>query len=193
MSGERKQDDAKKWDSDFLELMEHTKNPNYGRFNCFHCLLSPDGDDPIFIGINRLVARGLSYGNQEKPIEYPCQVVNRFQCPYEKTTINDDNVEALKSRFNVEDLFKLQGMAFVVEIALAKARKEDSKIQIRNKQDLHKALTEKETFRMIIEQGEETLKESEDLRKYAGLDREYIIDYFMKMRDKVDIEKLRFY
>jgi hypothetical protein len=25
---------------------------------CFHCLLSPDREDPIYIGINRLVAKG---------------------------------------------------------------------------------------------------------------------------------------
>ncbi|MGC2598426.1 MAG: hypothetical protein WA395_09880 [Nitrososphaeraceae archaeon] len=49
-----------------------------------HCLLSPDRDDPIFIGINRLVAKGLQNNeNQSIPIriEYPCPVVNRFECP----------------------------------------------------------------------------------------------------------------
>jgi hypothetical protein len=53
------------WESDYQELMEYTKNPNYGRLKCFHCLLSPDGDDPIFIGIKRLVAKGLINGKQE--------------------------------------------------------------------------------------------------------------------------------
>jgi hypothetical protein len=72
------QEDIKKWNSDFLEMMECTKNSNYGRLECFHCLLSPDCDDPIFIGINRLVAKGLPV----KSPEYPCQVLNRFHCPY---------------------------------------------------------------------------------------------------------------
>ncbi|MPZ08527.1 MAG: DDE-type integrase/transposase/recombinase, partial [Nitrososphaeraceae archaeon] len=119
---------VKKWDSDFLELMEYTKNPNYGRVKCFHCLLSPDGDDPIFIGINRLVAKGLDNGEQENgPIEYPCRVVNRFQCPYERTNVEEENeVESTNSHFYVEDLFRLQKMAFIVEIVLATARKEDS-------------------------------------------------------------------
>ena len=31
----------------------------------FHCLLNPTGDDPIFIGINRLVSKGLIVGGQE--------------------------------------------------------------------------------------------------------------------------------
>lgn len=56
LNGEQKGEDARKWNSDFLELMEYTKNPNYGNLKCFHCLLSPTGDDPIFIGINRFVS-----------------------------------------------------------------------------------------------------------------------------------------
>ena len=102
-------EEVKRWDSDYLELMEYTKNPNYGKVKCFHCLLSPAGDDPIFIGINRLVAKGLTNGEQEKdPIQYPCQVVNRFQCPYERTNIKeDDDLGAMISHFNVENLFRL--------------------------------------------------------------------------------------
>jgi hypothetical protein len=66
----KERQDIEKWNLDFIELMEHVVNPNYGKMRCFHCLLSPDGDDPIFIGINR---------------QYPCKVVNRFRCPYERT------------------------------------------------------------------------------------------------------------
>jgi hypothetical protein len=39
--------------------MNYTKNENYGRAKCFDCLLEHNGDDPIFIGINRLVLKGL--------------------------------------------------------------------------------------------------------------------------------------
>ena len=39
--------------------MEYKRNANYGKTKCFYCLLSPERDDPIFIGINRLVAKGL--------------------------------------------------------------------------------------------------------------------------------------
>jgi hypothetical protein len=39
--------------------MNYTKNENYGRAKCFDCLLELNGDDPIFIGINRLVLKGL--------------------------------------------------------------------------------------------------------------------------------------
>jgi hypothetical protein len=37
----REREDVRKWDSDFLELMEYTKNPNYDRLKCFHCLIKP--------------------------------------------------------------------------------------------------------------------------------------------------------
>lgn len=39
-------------------VIEIQKNPNYGRTKYFRCLLDTYSDDPIFIGINRLVAKG---------------------------------------------------------------------------------------------------------------------------------------
>ena len=67
--------------------IEYARNPNYGKLECFHCTLSPDGDDPIFIGINRLIAKGLNNGEQGKDgAQYPCLIVNRFQCLYERPT-----------------------------------------------------------------------------------------------------------
>jgi hypothetical protein len=192
----RKQKDVKKWYSDFLELMEYTKNPSYGRLKCFHCLLSSDGDDPIFIGINRLVAKGLSNDSQEKDgIGYPCQVVNRFQCPFERTTNKgDDDAETAKSYFDVDDLFRLHKIAFVVEIALAKARKDDSEIQIRDKQDLLYVLTDRDTFAKILHQADDLHKSTEYFREITvGQDADYIVDYFMRIKDKIALEELKFY
>ncbi|MGC2383302.1 MAG: hypothetical protein WA631_09380 [Nitrososphaeraceae archaeon] len=177
---------TRKWYSDYLDLMEFRRNPNYGRTKCFHCLLSSDSDDPIFIGINRLVAKGLESKDSNTPPEYPCHVVNRFECPYEKGKVSN-------TKFDVEDLFNLAKMPFAVEIALAKARKEDAMIRIKSKEDLLHALTETETFGKILEQGEEALQESEYLRKYSGQDKDNTINYFMKIKDKVDLEELRFY
>ena len=82
--------------------MEFRRNPNYGRTKCFHCLLSSDSDDPIFIGINRLVAKGLESKDSNTPPEYPCHVVNRFDCPYDCK-----NGESSNTKFDVEDLFDL--------------------------------------------------------------------------------------
>ncbi|MGI0044452.1 MAG: hypothetical protein ACRD47_12145 [Nitrososphaeraceae archaeon] len=176
--------------------MKYTKNPNYGRVKCFHCLLRPDSDDPIFIGINRLVAEGLSNDSQERDgIEYPCQVVNRFQCPYERTNIKgDDDLGAINSNFDVEDLFRLQKMAFIVEIVLSQARRDDSKIQIKDKQNLLNALTDRDTFIKILQQADDTLKSTEYLKEIsADHDAEYIVDYFIRIRDKIALEELRFY
>jgi hypothetical protein len=192
---EQKREDVWKWDSDFLELMEYTRNPNYGRLRCFHCLLSPDGDDPIFIGINRLVAKGLDNGEQENgPIEYPCRVVNRFQCPYERTNVKEDNeVESTNSHFYVEDLFRLQKMAFIVEIVLATARKEDSEIQIKDKQDVLHVLSDKDTFIKLLKQANDTLNSSEYREVFAGQNIDSIVNYFMGIKEMIDLNELRLY
>ena len=182
-----KREDVEKWDSDYLELMEYTKNANYGRLKCFYCLLNPAWDDPIFIGINRLVSKGLTNGQQQRDlVQYPCQVVNRFQCPYE---VNNDQ----DKMFYVDDLFRLHKMAFAVEISFAKARKEDSRLRVRNKEELFHALTNKETLAKILEQGTEAYEVSEDIRIYLAENQDLILDYFMKIKDKVNMEELRFY
>jgi hypothetical protein len=191
--GQERRRDVEKWNSDHLELMEYTKNSNYGKMKCFHCLLSPAGDDPIFIGISRLVAKGLVNGKQGPP-QYPCEIVNRFRCPYESTNIKgDDNPRAVNSAFDTEDLFKLEKIAFAIEISLAKARKEDSKIRIKNKEELLHALTDKKTLAKILEQGTEAPEVNEYIRTYLVENRDAILDYFMKIKDKINLEELRFY
>jgi hypothetical protein len=187
---------TRKWYSDYLDFMGYKRNPSYGRTKCFHCLLSPDGNDPIFIGINRLVAKGLEEDrdeNKSNPISYPCHVINRFECPYEKGKGSD-------SRFNVEDLFDLANMAFAVEIALAVARKDSSTVQIKSKQDLYQVLTNREMFDMILKQGYEyVLSDKEifdDISRYDQLqksNRDKIVDYFMNIKDKIKLEELRLY
>jgi len=187
---------TRKWYFDYLDLMEYKRNPNYGRVKCFHCLLSPDGDDPIFIGINKLVAKGLENDkddNKKTPIEYPCSIANRFECPYGKGKESD-------ARFNVEDLFDLAKMAFAVEIAFAVARKDTSSVQIKNKQDLYQALTNRETFDMVLDQGldyvlsdKETFHDKSIFAQLQQDKREKIVDYFMNIKDMVKLEELRFY
>ncbi|MGH9984822.1 MAG: hypothetical protein ACRD8W_12800 [Nitrososphaeraceae archaeon] len=160
---------AKKWNSDFIELMEHTRNPSYGKMKCIHCLLSPHRNDPIFTGIDRLVAKVLTNGD---PLQYPCEVVNRFQCPYERN--NNTNI-AVNSIFDVEDLFELEKMAFAVEISLAIAGKEDSRIRVRDKKGLFNALTDKETLTKILKQVSESPEVSEDIRTYVAENRDNVI------------------
>jgi hypothetical protein len=190
---EKVREDIEKWNSDFIELMEHTRNPNYGKMKCFHCLLSPARDDPIFIGINRLVAKGLTNGKQD-PLQYPCEVVNRFQCPYERTNFKiEENPGAGNSNFNVEDLFRLERMSFMVEISLAKARKVDSRIRVRNKEELLYALTDKKTLTKILEQGSDAHEVGEYIRTHLAENHDYILDYLMKIKDKVSMEELHFY
>jgi hypothetical protein len=187
--GQERRKDIEKWNSDFIELMEHIRNPNYGKMKCIHCLLSPHRDDPIFTGIDRLVAKELTNGEQE-PLQYPCEVVNRFQCPYERN--NNAKIE-VNSTFNVENLFKLEKMAFAVEISLAIAEKEDSRIRVRNKKELFNALTDRDMLTKILEQASEILEENDDIRTYLVENRDNVLDYFMKIKGKVNMEELRLY
>jgi hypothetical protein len=188
---------VKEWYSDYEELMERKRNPNYGRTKCFHCLLSPDGDDPIFIGINMLVAKALQKNedqNQTNSTEYPCSVVNRFDCPYdcEKGKVSN-------TKFDV-DLFELANMAFTVEIALAVARKDSSVVQIKNKQDLYQVLTNREMFVVLLEQGLDYVSSDKEMFEDKSCfeilkkgNRDKIVDYFMNVKDKVKLEELRLY
>lgn len=100
----------------------------------------------------------------------------------------------LNPHFDVDDLFKLQKMAFAVEIALAKARKDYSKIQINDKQDLFHALIDRDTFTKILQQAADTLRSTEYLREISeGQDIDSIIDYFMGIKGKICLEELRIY
>jgi hypothetical protein len=131
---------------------------------------------------------------KQDPVQYPCEVVNRFQCPYEMTNVKgDDDLGVMNSIFSVENLFRLERMAFAVEIALAKSRKEDSRIRVRNKKELLHALADKETLAKILEQGSEAHEASEYLRTYLAENHDYILDFFVKIKNKVDLEELRFY
>jgi hypothetical protein len=184
---------TRKWYCDYLDLMEYKRNTYYGREKCFHCLLSPDRDDPIFIGINRLVTKGLEKDNKDNPVQYPCSVVNRFECPYEKGKESD-------ARFGVDDLYDLASMAFAVEIALAVARKYTSAIQIKNKQDLYQVLTDREMFDTLLEQGynyvlsdTETFNDKSRFNQLQKDNRDKIADYFMNITNKIKLEELRFY
>jgi hypothetical protein len=91
-------------------------------------------------------------------------------------------------------------MAFAVEIALVVARKDSSAIQIKNKQDLYQALTNREMLDMILEQGlEYVLSDKEifnDKSKFNQLqkdNRDKIVNYFMNIKDNIKLEELRFY
>jgi hypothetical protein len=176
----QKDEETRKWYSEYLELMNYTKNENYGRAKCFNCLLEPGGDDPIFIGINKLMSKGLG-------IEYPCKVVNIFRCPFERSTSKKD------AGFNVDDLFRLREIAFAAEISLAKARKDDSEIRIMNKEELLHALTDIETLDKILEQGAEAEEVDEDIKRCLREYRATMLDYFMRIKDLVTAEELRFY
>jgi hypothetical protein len=80
---------------------------------------------------------------------------------------------------DVDQLFQLSEIAFLVELAFATAEKNTSKIQIKNVQDVYNALTDKETFDKLLQQGLD-----EEHQEY----KDKIVQFFMSMKDKVRIE-----
>jgi hypothetical protein len=125
--------EAEQWYSDFIKLMEYSKNTKYGKTKCFHCLLSPDREEAaIFIGINKVISRAL---DNDGVSVYPCMVLNRFACPYDKKNIDidEENIteDSTSKKPDVNDLFYLSELAFAVELALAKAQEEYSLFRIK--------------------------------------------------------------
>ena len=176
-------EDANGWYSDFVKLMEDSRNAKYGRTLCFRCLLSPDRETVrIFAGMNKVISRALDTDSESV---YPCKILNRFLCPYDKKIVAEvegmamDNNQIEKP--DVDYLFYLSELAFAVELALAKARGEDSVIKIRGAAEVHEALTNKETLEMVLQQG---LKEEH--MKY----KDEIVKLLMGMKDRIKTEDL---
>ena len=108
--------------------------------------------------------------------------------------------EKSSAKFDVEHLFELANMAFAVEISLAVARKNTSSIQMKNKQDLYQALTNREMLDMILQQGldyilsdKEIFDNTSKFEKLQQDNRSKIVNYFMNIKDRAKLEELRFY
>jgi hypothetical protein len=184
--------EAEQWYSDYIKLMKYTKNPEYGKTECYHCLLSPFREEAaIFIGINKVVSRSLDSSDD---CVYPCKVLNRFSCPYDKkivvagenNTTKDNNTteENITNRPDVDYLFYLSELAFAVELALGKAQEENSVFRIRTAVDAYQVLTNRETLEKVLQQG---LKEEHMQYK------ERIMELFTNMKDRVKVEDLTVY
>ena len=75
-------------------------------------------------------------------------------------------------------------LAFAVELALAKAREEESIFRIKSVDDVYHALTNEEVLEKVLYQG---LKEEHKQYK------DNIVDLFMNMKDRIKMSDLRIY
>jgi hypothetical protein len=101
------------------------------------------------------------------------------------------------ARFNVEDLFDLANMVFAVEISLAVASKDTSSIQIKNEQDLYRALTNRVMLDLVLKQvldyilsDKESFDNTSKFEKLQQDNRSKIVDYFMSIKDRAKLEEL---
>jgi hypothetical protein len=171
--------------------MKYTRNPEYGKRECYQCLLSPFREEAaIFIGINKVISRNLDTTGGTSV--YPCKVLNRFACPYDKKIvakeeeedISGNNSQNQDKKPDVDYLFYLSELAFAVELALAKAQEEDSVFRVRSAEDVYQVLTDKETLEIVLQQG---LKEEHMQYK------DKIVELFTNMKDRIKVEDLRVY
>ena len=129
--------------------MEYSKNTEYGKTICYRCLISPDREEAaIFIGMNKVMSRAL---DSDGTSVYPCKVLNRFACPYDKKSNNDTTEDDDTKKPDVDYLFHLSEIAFAVELALAKAQEEDSVFRIESVEDVYHVLTNKEILEKVLE------------------------------------------
>ena len=198
-----------KWYSQYLELMYFRRNLKCSRLLCYGCLLCPDKEKGgHYIGISRLIARGIEVNNDGEKRQdnnsnfdtpttiqslYPCSVLNRFKCPYEREERrkklkhqqqSGKGEEEDSNSFDVEYLFKLAVVSYMVESSFIKAKKEKSIIPVNNVEDIYNALTDRETFDKLLQQGLD-----EGRLKY----KDEIAEFFMSIKDKVRMEDLTFY
>ena len=173
-----------------IKLLEYRKSPEYGKWKCCRCLLSPDREEAaIFIGMNKVISRALDITTDDSSI-YPCKILNRFACPYDKKMIAGSKEgeglsgDIVTKKPDVDFLFYLSELAFAVELALAKAQEEDSVFRIRSAADAYHALTNMETLEMVLQQG---LKEEHMQYK------DRIVELFTNIKDRVKVEDLRVY
>jgi hypothetical protein len=206
---------AKKWEDHYLELMQFRNNSKCGRSLCFNCLLCPDKEERVnVVGISRLIARAVEVNNEKKEEDekeqgrnydsdtvtnteslYPCSVLNRLKCPYDKKEMQKksrhkqqvrnqgqgEEEEDDSNSFDVDYLFSLSTCSFMAELAFIKGRKDKS---IKNIEDVYNALTDRDTLDKLLQRelDEEQLK-----------DKDEVLEFFMSIKDYVRIEDLTFY
>jgi dsDNA-binding SOS-regulon protein len=174
--------EADQWYSDYVKLMEYSENTEYGKTKCFRCLLSPDREEAgMFFGINKVISRALDTGGVSI---YPCRILNRFACPYDKKITKDIMDDGIQKKPNVDYLFHLSELAFAVELALARAQEEDSVFRIKSAQDVYHVLTDKETLEKVLQQG---LKDEHKQYK------DEIVEFLLNMKNRTNVNDLTLY
>ena len=190
------------WINRYFELLQFRNNSKFGRRKCSTCLLCPHKEkDGNYVGLRRLVARIIEvrkeekagYDNFDTPSTkqslYPCPVLNRFKCPYDREEMKKKpayqqqvTTEDSKS-YDLDYLFMLGAYCSRVESAIIKATKENSIVPIKNLEDIHNALTNRETLDKLLQQ-----ELNEEHLKY----KDGMVEFFMSIKDNIRMEDLTF-
>lgn len=206
--------DDEKWSKDYIELMEKTKNPNYGKMLCSNCFLNPEMSDKY--GIKRVLLH--IFEDHERPAD-PCSIVNMFECPYPQKSEDmcsftlltylklicdavDDaiaralyltnheykeyNVDFANGRIHTIDYYGGQSWGGDVEWELERS---SSDVPMHNKHDLLEILTNREKLVTLLEQKFRS-EQGSDEELNAWL-RKVIPELFDDIKDKIRREDLK--
>jgi hypothetical protein len=130
--------------------------------------------------MNKVISRALDINGHSV---YPCKVLNRFACPYDKKS-NNYTMDGNSEKPDVDYLFHLSELAFAVELALAKAQEEDSVFRIKSAEDVYHVLTDKETLEKVLQQG---LKDKHKQYK------DEIVNFLLNMENRTKVNDLTLY
>ena len=88
------------WWSEFCELMESVKDPAFGKLKCKLCILNPGASSKTTNIRDAIIAT--NQNPDVTPLEFPCKIVNRFECPY-KDDMDKSRIFFLGSIWNIFD------------------------------------------------------------------------------------------
>jgi len=204
-----------KWYSDYIELLVKKKNPNYGKFLCRNCILNPEMQDEY--GIRRILLHAFEEGERPNDpcsivnrfeCPYPktkddnsityvilenlhviCKTVDAALSHAIYLLENDYYLYRIDFDRNWVETLTSYGERYTggssIELELDD---KFSEVPIRDRNDIFKALTNKDTLEKLIDQNFKRQSNPDDeLNKWL---RETIPNLFEDMKDKVSIEDL---
>lgn len=201
------------WWRGFSQYLESVKESGYGKCKCQMCILNP-----VALPLTTTIRDAMVKTNQSmdgKPLEFPCAIVNKFECPYEDKDQQDDlavlgmtwrildealkyNGKLTKRKHNTYtvDFVKKEVIKILyldnqhLQIGSAEyffSRLKFPKFEIIGHRGLYDVITTRDKLRSVLEEYLDALSSGAEDNRYE-LDAEYVrkeIDYFLDIFDKI--------
>lgn len=200
------------WWRGFSQYMESIKEPVYGKAKCRRCILNP-----VALPLTTTIRDALVKTNQSmdgKPFEFPCEIVNKFKCPYEDMNdqdylavlgvtwrILDDalkyNTKLTEHRLNtytvdfekkkIVQILRLDDSPQSRDVEDFFSKLKFPKFEIMGHDGLYDVITTRDKLKSVLEEYLDALSSGAEYN-LQELDVEYIrkdLDYFLDIFDKI--------